>query len=619
MTVRHAIRASLRLLNPRDRRMLLLAAAFQIATSLLDLIGVILIGTIGALSVANMQGQAPPRRVTSAVSAIGLGNLSATGLIGVLAVIAAIVLLAKSIVSPLLMSRVFRFLARREALVSSRLAKELLSRPLTFVHRRSSQETAKALMDGVGYAIIGVLGQGVVAVSEASLLVVLSGLLLLANPAAAVGAVAFFALVGASLQKALGDRVSNFGHQSYAASVGGMSAVQEALGSYRELTVASRRPLYVDRIRRFRAQQSAATAGSQFIYLLPKYISEAAMVLGAFALAAALFSTEPVEVAAGTFSLFLATATRVMPSLLRLQAAMLAMRSGAGAAGNTYALAEELGNPLDALDPGEIKESIKKSLIRGYPDFEPAIELRDVSFTYPDAKSPAVRDINLTVKGGQSVALIGSSGAGKSTLADLILGVLEPQAGTVTLAGMAPSDAVSRWSGGVAYVPQDVVLSNNTIRANVTLGLPAGAVSDEVVWDALSRSQLADHIRALPDGLDTQIGEHGLRLSGGQRQRLGIARALSTLPRLLVLDEATSALDAETEHAVTGMLGELHSSVTTVVIAHRLSTVRNADIVVYLSDGVVQAQGTFDEVCEQVPALVRQAALMGLKSSADST
>lgn len=619
MTVRQAIRASLRLLNRRDQRMLGLAAAAQIATSILDLIGVILIGAIGALAVANVQGQPPPQRLTSVVSAIGLGDLSTTGLIGVLAVTAAVMLLTKSIVSPLLMSRVYRFLARREALVSSRLAKELLSRPLTFVHRRSSQETAKALIDGVGYAIIGVLGQGVVAVSEASLLIVLSVLLLLANPAAAVGAVVFFALVGAGLQKALGNRASNFGHQSYAASVGGLSAVQEALGSYRELTVASRRPLYVDRIRHFRAQQSAAIAGSQFVYLLPKYISEAALVLGSFALAAALFSTAPVEVAAGTFSLFLATATRVMPSLLRLQAAMLAMRSGAGAAANTYALAEELGNPLDPLGSDEINEAIKKSSIRCYPDFEPAIELRNVSFTYPDAERPAVRDINLTVRVGQSVALIGSSGAGKSTLADLILGVLEPQGGTVKLSGMAPSDAVSRWSGGVAYVPQDVVLSNNTVRANVTLGLPADAVSDEVVWGALSRAQLADHIRALPDGLDTQIGEHGLRLSGGQRQRLGIARALSTLPRLLVLDEATSALDAETEHAVTGMLGELDSSVTTVIIAHRLSTVRDSDVVVYLENGFVQAQGTFDEVCEQVPALVRQAALMGLKPSADST
>lgn len=612
MTVLQAIRASLLLLNRRDRRLLGLAVIIQIATSVLDLIGVVLIGAVGALSVANVQGQPPPKRLESWLTAFGLGDLSTARLVGVLASAAAVLLLTKSIVSPLLIKRVYDFLAKREELISSRLAKELLSRPLSFVQQRSSQQTAKALIDGVGSATY-VLGQGVVAISEMSLLVALALVLLIANPIAALCAVVYFFLVGMGLQKALGSKSSRFGTDSINSSIASYSAIQEALGSYRELTVANRRSLYVNRFRESRGRQARAGAGIQLVNILPKYISEAALVLGSFALAGGLFATQSVEVAAGTFSLFLATATRVMPSLLRLQTATLTMRSLSGNAIHTYNLAEELENPLEEPDPEEVKAAIRQAMNRGYPDFVPAIELRQVCFSYPEAESPAIRDVSITVDGGRSVALIGSSGAGKSTLADLILGVLEPDSGTVRLAGISPVDAITRWPGGIAYVPQDVVLANDTVRANVALGLPPDAVDDEVIWEALDRAQLGDHVRGLPEGLETPIGEHGLRLSGGQRQRLGIARALSTRPRLLVLDEATSALDAETEHAVAKMLGDLESDVTTVIIAHRLSTVRNADLVVYLNNGKVEAQGSFDEVRSLVPALVRQSALMGLK------
>jgi ABC-type multidrug transport system fused ATPase/permease subunit len=182
----------------------------------------------------------------------------------------------------------------------------------------------------------------------------------------------------------------------------------------------------------------------------------------------------------------------------------------------------------------------------------------------------------------------------------------------VTVGGLPPGEAVRRWPGGIGYVPQDVTLSNDSLRANVALGIPGEFVDEDAVWDALRMAHLDDFVRALPEGLDTQIGERGLRLSGGQRQRLGIARALFSRPRLLVLDEATSALDAETERAITAMLDELGDTVTTVVVAHRLSTVRHCDLVAYLEDGRILAAGTFTDVRALVPALERQATLMGL-------
>ena len=177
---------------------------------------------------------------------------------------------------------------------------------------------------------------------------------------------------------------------------------------------------------------------------------------------------------------------------------------------------------------------------------------------------------------------------------------------------MPPLLAVAKWPGAVSYVPQDVVIAAGTIRENVALGYPPEAATDELIMSALKVAHLDKFVADLPDGVDTQVGERGAKISGGQRQRLGIARAMFTRPHLLVLDEATSSLDAETEASISEAIHDLRGSTTVVMIAHRLSTVRNADIVVYLSEGRVMAKGTFDEVRKSVPDFDRQAMLMGL-------
>ncbi|MDB0018679.1 ATP-binding cassette domain-containing protein, partial [bacterium] len=213
---------------------------------------------------------------------------------------------------------------------------------------------------------------------------------------------------------------------------------------------------------------------------------------------------------------------------------------------------------------------------------------------------------------GTSVALVGSTGAGKSTLADALLGVVIPQDGQVLIGGLPPTAAITQWPGGIAYVPQEVALVNGTVRDNVAIGLPSECFSDEWVWQALERAHLAEFLRANRNGLDTLIGENGMRLSGGQRQRLGVARALFTRPRLLVLDEATSALDSETEWAIAQTMMELEGSVTTITIAHRLATIRHCDLVLYLGHGRVVAAGSFDDVRAQSQEFNRQAELLGL-------
>ena len=234
-----------------------------------------------------------------------------------------------------------------------------------------------------------------------------------------------------------------------------------------------------------------------------------------------------------------------------------------------------------------------------------------LQLTFPTL-APALAAVSLNVPAGSSLAIVGPTGAGKSTLADLILGVLIPDSGVTLIGGFAPAEAIRKSPGAVGYVPQDVAMVNGTVRENVALGFPVEIIDDEWVWDALRRAHLGKFLRDSREGIDTLIGEHGIKLSGGQRQRLGIARALYTRPKLLVLDEATSALDAETEKAIAQTLKELEGTVTTVTIAHRLATIRHCDLVVYLEGGRVQAQGSFNEVRAMAPQFDRQAQLLGL-------
>ena len=194
----------------------------------------------------------------------------------------------------------------------------------------------------------------------------------------------------------------------------------------------------------------------------------------------------------------------------------------------------------------------------------------------------------------------------------MLLGVLHPDSGSIKISGVTPLVAITKCAGAMAYVPQDVVISNGSIRENIALGFPPSIGTDQLINKALDIAHLRDFAYGLEDGIDTQVGERGTKISGGQRQRLGIARSMFTNPKLLVLDEATSSLDGLTEAAISEAVLGLKGSVTVIMIAHRLSTVRNADLVVYMESGKIVATGTFEEVRNQVPDFDNQAKLMGL-------
>ena len=366
-------------------------------------------------------------------------------------------------------------------------------------------------------------------------------------------------------------------------------------------------------------RNAIASASTAYILEIPKYVLEATLYLTVMMLAVVQFLTKDLGAAAATVALFLAAGSRVVPAMLRLQGAGITIRNASVQAQPTFVMADFLSStrPKDAIDEraAPIRETalkIRERIAAGHGDFTASISVRGATLTYLEARRPALLDASFSAAPGTSVALVGPTGAGKSTLADVILGVLEPEMGEVLISGVSPKDAVRLWPGAIAYIPQNVALIQGAVRENVALGLPRDAIDDDLVWEALHRAHLADFLRDSREGLDTSIGERGIRLSGGQRQRLGIARALYTRPLLLLLDEATSSLDAETEQDIIDTLKELEGKVTTVTVAHRLATVRLADQVLYLSDGAIIARGTFEEVRSQVTDFDRQASLLGL-------
>ncbi|MFP4027805.1 MAG: ABC transporter ATP-binding protein [Candidatus Brocadiia bacterium] len=230
------------------------------------------------------------------------------------------------------------------------------------------------------------------------------------------------------------------------------------------------------------------------------------------------------------------------------------------------------------------------------------VSIDDVTFYYENTDTPALSDVTLSFPRGASVAFVGPTGAGKTTMIDLILGLLEPTEGRITVDGTDIQENLRGWQKNIGYIPQFIYLLDDTIRHNIALGIPEEDIDPEMLSRAVSAAQLDEMVERLPEGVDTEVGQRGIRLSGGQRQRIGIARAIYHNPDVLVMDEATSNLDSATERAIVESVNELKGDRTIIMIAHRLTTVQDCDTLYFLREGRLQAQGTYDELLENCPA-----------------
>lgn len=588
-----------------DQRKIVIISLVQIFLSFLDLFGVLVIGLLGAVAVGGIASSKPGNRVTEVLQFLQISEASFQTQAAILGALAVVLLVGRTIFSIFFTRRILFFLSRRGASVSANLVSRMLSQPLLMIQSRTTQETLYSVTRGVEYLVLNVLATGVVLIADFSLLVVMGVGLFIIDPSTAVATILLFTVTGYSLYRLLYVRAGQLGLKSSKLTIESNEKVVEVFGSYRESVVRNRRDYYAREIRKQRFQLAETMAEVYFMPFIGKYVIETSVVLAALLVGALQFFLQDASHAIATLAVFLAAGTRIAPSVLRVQQGSIQIRSGLGSAGPTLDLIETLGN-------AEIVENVNDTVDVLHDGFVANIEVKKVSFTYPGKRYPAIKDVTLAIPIGASIAIVGPSGAGKTTIVDILLGVLTPDEGRVVVSGLTPLSAVAKWPGALAYVPQDVVIANGSIRENVALGYPSEAATDDLVMSAIKIACLDDFVTELPNGVDTSVGERGAKMSGGQRQRLGIARALFTKPHLLVLDEATSSLDGETEESISTAIQALRGSTTVVMIAHRLSTVRHADIVVYMSKGKIIATGTFDEVRNAVTDFDRQAKLMGL-------
>ena len=595
----------MRILSRADQRKIILITLLQILMAALDLLGVIAIGLLGALSVSGLQSQKPGDRITSVLQYLHISDASFQSQATILAMGALFLLVGRTILSIFFTRRILFFLSRRGAQISSNLISRLLSKPLLVIQERTTQETVYAVTTGVALITLQIIATAVVLVSDISLLLVMAIGLFAVDPTTAIGTFFVFSGIGYLLYLFMHARAGTLGVINSKLSVASNEKIVEVFSSYREAVVGNRRDYYSREIGKLRFALADVSAESAFMPYVSKYVIETAVVLGALLIGAAQVILQDATHAVATLAIFLAAGTRIAPAILRVQQGSIQIRSGLGGATPTLDL-------IDTLGDSSVVENVDDTVDLVHSGFVPEINVTNTTLTYPKNSYPAISDITLTIPKGSSVAFVGPSGAGKTTLIDVLLGVLNSDSGSVLISGIPPLQAIAKWPGAISYVPQDVVISSGTIRENVALGYPSEAATDELVMNALRIAHLDKFVEGSAQGLDTQVGERGAKISGGQRQRLGIARAMFTQPLLLVLDEATSSLDAETEASISEAIQALRGSTTVVMIAHRLSTVRNADIVVYLCEGKVKAIGTFDEIRKLIPNFDRQANLMGL-------
>ena len=592
-------------LTPAEIRKVFFVIGIQIFLGLLDLLGIAVVGVLGALTITGASSKSPGNRVSAFLELLRLENLSVQEQAIYLGLIAAFVLVSKTIISIYFLRRITFFLSLRGAILSAKLVSKLLSQPLTNLQTRSMQQTLYAVTHGVDSITMGILSTAVQLISDGSLLIILSVGLFLVDPLVAISTFTVFALVAYALYRMLEVKSRKLGKIEGELAIANWEKTLEVLHSYRELVVRNRRSYYAREIGEIRLAQANTLAERTFLPNISKYIIELTMVLGGLAIAAVQFIFNDAAHAMAVMAVFLAASTRIAPAVLRMQQGALMIRGNLGLAEPTL----ELFSELKDLNP---VENVSDELFTVHEGFLPNLSISNVEFTYPGGEKPALRIDKLKVGAGQVIAVVGSSGAGKTTLIDLILGVLKPQSGEILIGGLPPTEAIRRWPGSIGYVPQDVMISNGSIKSNVGLGYPEANVSAELIHEALRIAQLETFVTEVEKGLDHLVGDRGSRLSGGQRQRLGIARAMLTRPKLLVLDEATSALDGETEANISEAIQSMRGDVTVVLIAHRLSTVKEADLVLYLEAGALVAAGTFEKVREMAPNFDRQAHLMGL-------
>lgn len=571
--------------------------------SALDLIGILAIGFLATSVAINLAGQPSETNREITISQISLPTVSFESL-PIFVGVVLFVFTFKAFVSVLLTRTLAKFLAVIEARAVRVIAENAFGQGLGQARQNSKDEIVFAVQVGAQAAFNGLLNSIGILFAEGALFLLVLLAFAFINPSVAIGTILYFGLIGWLIQLFLGRVMNTTGNRITKSVVDTNSAISNLSDVIREATILNRKEFFYDKIYTARLDASGNYATQFVMSGMPRYIVETALI---FAIAVLiLFQTLSGDLAssAATIGIFLSGGLRLTASLLPLQSALLTIKQSGPAAELALALLIH----SDGLDPEPTPDHSQKKLDVGI-----AVSLENVNYSYPGNSKLAVDDISLEIAGGTQAAFIGVSGSGKSTLADLMLGLLEPNSGSIKLDGLDPKALAHSSPGVIAYVPQRPGLISGTIAENIALGLSPNVIDKNRLEKAISDSHLTSLVDSLDQGIYTDIGKRKDELSGGQLQRIGLARALYSEPKLLVMDEATSALDAESENEINLALREMRGKMTVILIAHRLNTVQDSDVVFLLENGKIAGSGTFHHLRETNKVVKKLSELMSIK------
>lgn len=583
-------------------------AIVRILLNGLDLVAVGLMGLLGAITATGLSGQ------NLEIFGFQVPAPNSTNVVYLIAIIAFLFVLKGGLA--IIFSRwTAIFLASVEIKNSAKITRYLFSGSLQRLRRYSRSEVNFLVSVSTSATFSGVLGAMTTLVIEGVLLLSIFTVFIAVDWLAAILISAYFAALIMVLQASTAKRYLNSGKAIERSSIDGGNSILEMVDGFREIAVLSKQDFFLTRF--VEAQKLASRTGVtlQILKSVPRYVAESGLILGALGFITWQLSRGSLAEGLLALGIFLSGSFRMMGAILPLTQIWNNLRVSQKWVTSAQEILVKLQDEPELLDSNiysRVQTSAKEA--RRAPGPGLAVEISEVCFTHVDADEETLRSVSLTAPAGSYVAIVGPSGAGKTTLVDLLLGLYRPYSGRVLIDGTEPEQLRAEKPGLMAYVPQRPGLVSGSIAENVALGVGSSEWDESMIWHALETAQLADHVRRLPLGIHSDLGNHSDAMSGGQIQRLGLARALYTAPRLVILDEATSALDASTEASITRSLQALGNETTVIVIAHRLSTIQHADTVYVMDGGKILDFGTFPEIRRRVPLVEEYVKLMSFDS-----
>ena len=599
----------LALFSPENRKKLIAVGFVQFSLSILDLVGLLAMGTVTTLGYSTINSSPIPDSLSFLWKIPFIQNQDLKSITFFFAFLAVAILLSKTLLSAFLVRKVIGFLSVREAEISTTLVHRILISNPGVLRKRSPQQVAGVSITAVNAAITVTLGQLTTLVVECfSVLLVIAGLSFV-DITVTIPTLIFFALLGIISTSLLKGRVARSTAQTYFLGISSAELIRNAIGTSRDIFLSSKQDQISREYGQLRSENYRATRSAAFASSLPKFISEVGLVVGGSFIALTQVALKDARGALIGLVLFLTLASRIIPSILRIQNAVLEINGAKGAALDLLAEIESLNGMGDSASILNREENAPPENIRS---FLPSIKVSGGQVSHESSSEFVLRDIDIEILPGELIGIVGPSGGGKTTLVDVMAGIHELDKGGVWLSGVEPQTAINTWNSEIRYVPQDVHLIAGTLKMNIIWPDLESVVSDLQIWKVLETVGLDHWVKSLPDGLDARVESLGSNISGGQKQRVGIARALISNPHILFLDEATSSLDSITEQMISSNIMSRLTGVTRVVVAHRLSTIENADRIFYIKDGVIVTSGTFAEVRARVDEFEKQAQASGL-------